>query len=172
MRRLTLILLVLLLVPSAALGEGAASGDGSLVVSSASARIIIVQGKGLVYGHINQGTLTVTEYKGSDSSSVQVSGSISKQLTGSSMRYTGSDIRFMLPNGHYSLTFDGVGIDISAVGKGAVSAIGIGSADDGSLATNGGKPMPLNVAPTTLVFGASKAPNASPSGFSAKGMAR
>ena len=76
MRRLPFFLFALLLVPSAALAESGAAGDGSLVVAGASARIIFVQGNGLVFGHINQGTLTVVEYKADDASSAEVSGSI------------------------------------------------------------------------------------------------
>ena len=163
MRWLSLLLFLLLLAPSAALGEvAAAGGDGSLVVSSAGARIVVVHGQGLVFGHITKGTLSVVSYRAADSSSAQVSGSVLKLQAGSTTQYTGSDILFLLPNGRYTLQFEGVGIDISAVGRGAVSAIGIGTAADGTMATNGGKALPLGLAPTTLVFGAGKAPNATP----------
>jgi hypothetical protein len=165
MRRLTLFMVIFLLLASAstAFGGSVASGDGSLVVSSASARLLVVYGNGLIFGHINQGTLTIVDYHGGDPSSVQVSGSVLKLQSGSGTQYSGSDIRFLFPNGHYTLRFDGVGIDISAVGKGSASAIGVGSADDGSMGTNGGKGVPLGPTPTTLVFGASKAPNYVPS---------
>jgi hypothetical protein len=163
MRRLPLLLFVLVFLASAAtaLAGSVAAGDGSLVVAGASARIIVVQGSGVIFGHITQGTLTVVDYKGSDPTPEQVSGSILKIPAGSTTQYSGTDIRFAL-NGHYKLLFDGIGIDISAVGKGAVSAIGVGSANDGNVGTNGGKGVPLSVAPTTLVFGASKAPNYAP----------
>jgi hypothetical protein len=163
MRRLPFFLLALLFAPSALAGSVAA-GDGSLVVSSASARVIVVHGSGLIFGHITQGTLTVMDYKPADASSAQVSGSILKLPVGSTTQYSGSDVRFLFPNGRYSLSFDGVGIDISAVGRGAVSAIGVGTPADGTMATNGGKGLPLGPGPTTLVFGASRAPNAVPSG--------
>ena len=169
MRQLSFFLFALLLVPTAALAERGAAGDGSLVVSGASARIIFVQGNGLVFGHINQGTLTVVDYRGADQSNAQVSGSMLKLPAGSTIQYSGSDIRFLFPNGRYAFRVDGVGIDISAVGKGAVSAIGVGTTGDGTMATNGGKPLPLGPGPTTLVFGASKAPNAAPSGNWARG---
>ena len=167
MRRLAFFLVTLLLLAFAAtaLAGSVASGDGSLAVSGASARIIVIHGSGLIFGHLNQGTLTVMDYKG-DPTAAQVNGSILKLPSGTTTQYSGSDIRFLFPNGQYSLRFDGIGIDISAVGKGAVSAIGVGSADDGSMATNGGKALPLGSGPTTLVFGASKASNSAPAASS------
>src|SRR4051812_15333705 len=57
--RLVLMLLVLVLAaPAAAVAVEQSSGDGSLVVSSASVRTITVQGNGLVFGHFDQGVLT------------------------------------------------------------------------------------------------------------------
>jgi hypothetical protein len=167
MRRLPFVFFSLLLLAFAttALAGSVASGDGSLVVAGANARIIVVHGSGLIFGHIKQGTLTVVDYKG-DPSGPQVNGSILKLPSGSATQYSGSDIRFLFPNGQYSLLFDGVGIDISAVGKGAVSATGVGSANDGSVGTNGGTGLPLGLTPRTLVFGASKAPNYVSSGMS------
>jgi hypothetical protein len=168
MRRLTLLLFSLLLVPSALAGNSA--GDGSLVVKDVSARIVSVYGSGLIYGHVDQGTVIITEYKPATTaiksaipSTMTVTGSnLIKLPAGTSTRYFGSDIRFVLPNGSYKLQIDGVGIDISAVGKGTVSAIGTGTFLSGTLATNGGKPLPLGSGSTTLVFGAGKAPNAVP----------
>jgi hypothetical protein len=161
MRRLTFLLVALLLAPSA-LAEGVAAGDGSLVVTSANARIIYVTGSGLIWGHIDLGTLTILDYKPASGSSFQVTGLAMIKLPGSSTAYSGSDMRFLLPSGRYALRVDGVGIDISAVGKGTVSAIGMSTVLNGTLATNGGKALPLGSGPTTLVFAAGKAPNAVP----------
>jgi hypothetical protein len=168
MRRLCLILAVCLLTPvgATALADGtqsAAAGDGSLSISGASASIIYVYGNGLIFGHIDQGSLTVVDYRG-DPNGAQVSGTVQKQPVGNSTQYAGSDIRFLFPNGRYVLRFNGTGIDISAVGKGAVSGIGLGTQNDGTIGTNGGKGVPLGSGPTTLVFGASKGPNAAPTG--------
>jgi hypothetical protein len=128
---------------------------------------VIVHGSGLIFGHINQGTMTVLDYRAADPSTAQVNGSILKlPAGGSATQYSGSDIRFLFPNGQYTLRFDGVGIDISAVGRGAASAIGVGSANDGSMGTNGGRGLPLGLTPTTLVFGASRSPNYVPTGGS------
>lgn len=171
MRRLSFILLASLIAAPAALAERSATGDGSLLVSDASALTIIVQGNGLIFGHIYQGSLTVVEYTPADDSSLQVSGSMTRLAFGSVVRYAGADVRFFFPNGRYSLRFEGFGIDVSAVGRGVVSATGLGSADDGTLATNGGKERPLGQGTTTLVFGAGKGPRVAPSGL-ARGQAR
>ena len=152
MRRFSLTVLVLLLLaPAAALADHRAAGDGSLVVSGASARLITVKGSGLIFGHIDQGTVTVVDYNAADASAPQVSGSAGKVI-GSMVVYSGADLRFLFPNGRYSLRFDGTGIDISAVGRGSVSATGLGTADDGALTANGGRSQELGQFPTVATF--------------------
>jgi len=164
MRRLPVFLFALLLLASAAtaLAGSVAAGDGALGVSDANAGIIYVKGNGLIYGTINQGTLTVINYTPAGLSTPQVSGSMQKLPVGTATQYSGSDIRFLFPNGVYALRFSGVGIDISAFGMGAVSAIGAGTANDGTMGTNGGTGLQLGATPTTLVFGGSKTPNYAP----------
>src|SRR5581483_7952660 len=95
------------------------------------------QGSGLVFGHIQQGTLAVQSYDAADTYAPQISGA-SGRVVGNAVVYSGSDIRFLLPNGRFSIRIDGTGIDISAVGKGTVVAIGLGTADDGTLSVNSG----------------------------------
>ena len=41
--------------------------------------------------------------------------------------FTGTDVRFLLPSGRYTIELIGVGIDASAVGKGSIVATGLGS---------------------------------------------
>jgi hypothetical protein len=156
MRRHALILLALcLLAPAAAQADHRTAGDGSLVVSDASARVITVKGSGLIFGHIDQGTVTVVAYDAANTSAPQISGSPGK-IVGQTVVYFGTDLRFLFPNGRYSLRFDGVGIDISAVGKGTVTASGLGTADDGTVAVNGGKPLDLGLLPLTASFNGGK----------------
>jgi hypothetical protein len=144
----------------AALAEGAATGDGSLVVSNANALTITVAGSGVIFGHIQQGTLTIVDYTPGDGGPPQVSGAATRVAAGKLIRYFGSDVRFLFPAGKYTLKFEGFGIGVSAVGKGFVSSTGLGTPDDGTMATNGGKPLTLDSATTMLVFGANKSPNA------------
>src|SRR5579862_5103401 len=163
MYRLIPILLAFLLWVPAALADRHAAGDGSLVVSDASARTITLKGNGLIFGHIQQGTLTILSYDAADTSAPQISGATAK-IVGNGVVYSGSDIRFLLPNGRYTLRIDGTGIDISAVGKGTIVATGLGTDDDGTLSADGGPPQTIGVLPTTARFGVNSLATASNAG--------
>jgi hypothetical protein len=144
MRRLAFLLLAFMLaLPALALPAHAATGDGSLVVTQANGTIM-VRGKGLIYGHFEQGKLTVVDYKPDGVTVPSVSGAKWKLAPGRlDVVYAGTDVRFLFPSGKYTLRFEGTGIDISAVGKGSVQVIGAGSQDDGSYSVNGGKPVAI-----------------------------
>lgn len=170
MRLFALILIVASFVAvPAAIAERGASGDGSLVVSNANALTVTVSGSGLIFGHIQQGTLTIVDYSPAEGGTPQVSGAATRVAAGKVIRYFGTDVRFLFPSGKYTLRFEGFGIGVSAVGKGFVSATGLGTTDDGTVATNGGKGVALDSTTSMLVFGANKAPNAAAAG---KGQAR
>jgi hypothetical protein len=145
MRRFSLIAVVLLLAfPAAVLASAGAVGDGSLAVSNANVKSIVVAGHGLIYGYVDQGAVTVISYTPDDSNQFQISGAAAptKNPSGST-RYAGSAMRFLI-SGTYVLKFEGSGINLSAVGKGTVTAIGSDvSSSDGTLAANGGKPQQL-----------------------------
>ena len=123
MRKLLVLWLVVLAAPAAALAAADATGDGSLAVTRASGTIF-VQGRGVIYGHF-----------------------------GSSGVYTGTDVRFLLPSGRYTIELIGVRIDASAVGRGNVVVSGLGTLDDGSFAVNGGRPQPLTRLADNDTFG-------------------
>jgi hypothetical protein len=150
--------LAVLAVPAGALAAGAgstagsASGDGALAVSRASGTIY-VQGRGVIYGHFDQGTLMVLKYVPDDGVSVPaVSSGKAKYSRGSGV-YTGTDVRFLLPSGRYVIELIGTDVDASAVGAGSIYATGLGTFDDGSYAVNGGKPQLLTRGATDDVFG-------------------
>jgi hypothetical protein len=140
MRKLVIALLAsVLLVPTAALAERASPGDGSLVVTGANGRLTI-SGHGLIWGHIVNGSITVVgNYKPDDVTSLSSITGAKQSVVGGSVAYTGSDVRFYFPGGQYSLIVEGMGIDLSAVGHGTISALGAGMADDGSFAIDSGK---------------------------------
>jgi hypothetical protein len=151
-RRILLIVIVVLAVPAAALAAPAAVGDGSLSLDSASGTIF-VQGRGVIYGHFDSGTLMVLDYKPDDGVSIPaVSSGKAKYAKGSGV-FAGSDVRFLIPSGRYTVELIGVGIDASAVGKGSIVATGLGSPDDGSYTVNGGKTQLLGKVPTSDSFG-------------------
>jgi hypothetical protein len=142
MRKLLVLLLVVLAAPVAALAAAQATGDGSLSVTRASGTIF-VQGRGVIYGHFDSGTLMVLDYRPDDLTSLPAVSSGKSKYSGSSGVYTGNDVRFLLPSGRYTIELIGVRIDASAVGRGNVVVTGLGTFDDGSFAVNGGKPQPL-----------------------------
>jgi hypothetical protein len=158
MRRLTLLLLLsALAVPSLAFALRTGPGDGSLVVSKADGTIT-VQGKGVIFGHFDRGTLTVLDYKPDDNTAPSVSSAKMKPITAKlSVVYSGSDVRFLFPGGKYVLKIDGAGVDISAVGKGKVQVVGTGLPDDGSISVNGSKPLSVTLTSTANFGGVSGA---------------
>ncbi len=83
MRKLLLLLLAtVLILPAAALAGRDSPGDGSLVVSSADGRLT-VQGKGLIYGHLDGGKITVVDYRPDDNTALpSVSGAKLKIIGG------------------------------------------------------------------------------------------
>src|SRR5579862_726019 len=161
-RFLSILVACLVAVP-VALADRRAAGDGSLSVSGASVRSITLKGSGLIFGHIHQGTLTVQSYDAADTSAPQVSGAAAR-IVGNAVVYSGTEIRFLLPNGRYTLRIDGTGIDISAVGKGTIVATGLGTDDDGTLSADGGPPQTIGVLPTTARFGVNSLATASNAG--------
>jgi hypothetical protein len=154
MRKLLVLLLVLLAVTPAAWAAAGSSGDGALAVTRASGTIF-VQGRGVIYGHFDSGTLMVLDYRPDDLTSVPAVSSGKSKYSGSSGVYTGTDVRFLLPSGRYTIELIGVRIDASAVGRGNVVVTGLGTFDDGSFAVNGGKPQPLSRIADNDSFGSS-----------------
>ncbi len=157
MRRLILIPLVLaLLVPAIASAGSQATlspGDGSFVTTDAGGRVIVT-GRGLIYGHISAGTITVLSYTSDDGSPPQLSAKSRSTVAGSFGAYTGTDVRFFFPSGRYSLQIDGGGIGVSAVGRGSVALVGDPALSDfGVYSINGGKGLPLQRTVTIITFG-------------------
>ena len=143
-RKLSLILFACLLLPAAALAERVAAGDGSLVVSDASGKLTL-SGRGLIFGHLDHGTITVSDYKPDDTTVPSISGAKMK-LSGGNVVYTGTNVRFLFPGGRYAITIEGINIDISAVGTGKLVAIGAGFIDDGSFTADGGRSQSIDFA--------------------------
>jgi hypothetical protein len=153
MRKFCLLLLAgALLVPAAALAERGTAGDGSLVVSNANARIT-VSGHGLIFGHLDRGTITIVgDYKPDDNTALSTISGARLRYNGGNLVYSGSNVRFLFPSGRYSLVIDGVGIDISAVGTGKFSAVGKGYPDDGTVSVDGGASQSVDFS-GTLAYG-------------------
>jgi hypothetical protein len=150
MTRILIMLAAFLAAPAVALGAVQAEGDGSLGVAGASGTIVI-QGHGVIYGQFDSGTLMVLDYKPDDGVSVpSISIAAATRTPGA---YSGSNVRFLLPSGRYTLELIASNLNASAVGHGSIVATGAGTADDGSFTVNGGKPEQLGKVPTSDVFG-------------------
>ena len=108
-----------LAAPAVVAAADRSAGDGSLSVTGGSGTIVI-RGRGVVYGHIEQGTVMVLDYKPDQSTAVASisSGKVKYPYTRGKASFTGTDIRFLFPSGRYTLQFIATGIDVSAVGKG------------------------------------------------------
>jgi hypothetical protein len=154
MRKLILILLAtVLILPAAALAGRDSPGDGSLVVSSADGRLT-VQGNGLIYGHLDGGRITVVDYRPDDNTALPSVSGAKLKIVGGNVVYVGNDVRFFFPGGHYTLIFDGMGISISAVGNGKITAIAAGTSDDGSFTVDGNRALSLTTAgPVSASYG-------------------
>ncbi|MEI8104979.1 MAG: hypothetical protein WCH31_03930 [Actinomycetes bacterium] len=156
MRRLGLsLLLICLVAPAAALPADRSAGDGSLAVTSVNGKMIL-QGRGLVYGHLSSGAFVVLDYRPDDPTDISaVSGSRGRIVGGVLTYAAASDIRFALPSGRYTIQISGAGIDLSAVGRGTLTYVGAGTADDGLLTVNGSRLQPVTKAFGTLSYGVS-----------------
>jgi hypothetical protein len=156
MRRLAPLLLALaLLIPTAAVAGRSTPGDGSLVVSNADGSLTVLV-KGVIFGHFDRGRMTVIDYRADNPNQLVTVSSAKMDFKGARATpvYSGKDVRFLFPSGSYALRFDGVGIDLSAVGKGSLTVSGKTSptGEDGMVTVNGGKATPL---PSIAIFGGS-----------------
>jgi len=158
MRRICLLLTVIALsIPAAATASDRAAGDGSLGLSAATGTVV-VKGRGVIYGHFDSGTLMVLDYKPDDGTSVPAISNAKARVTRGTVVYTGSDVRFLLPSGRYTIELIATDVNASAVGKGSVVATGGGTPDDGTVTVNGGKPVDLSPVATSENFGTGKGP--------------
>ena len=159
MRRACLILLVTaLLAPAAAWASPQAPGAGSLAVSAANGTLVVT-GRGVIFGYFVQGSLLVIDYRPDVSGeAVSVSGATQRGGPGVAA-YSGSDVRFLLPAGRYTIELIASGIDVSAVGRGSARAIADASTPAGSLSVDGGRPLPFARPATSASFGLARSPN-------------
>jgi hypothetical protein len=140
MRRLSLILLCGLIAAPAALAGARAPGDGVLELRAVDG-IVVVAGKGVVWGQMDKGRLAVNDLAAGDGE-ILVSGWEQKSPGNcdTCTVYRGRDLHYRVTGGKYRLAFQGVGIDFSAVGVGTAQLTGEVTADDtGDYALDGGK---------------------------------
>jgi hypothetical protein len=142
MRKLALVLLVLLLAaPAAAAARPGDRNDGTFAVKNAVGQLNVVA-KGTVLGRFDEGQISVLDLASGTPSDVQVVGYEKKITKPNGVTvYKGTDVRFRIVGGVYSVTVTGIDINVSAVGSGTVSGKGI---SEGLFSTDGSpfKPAP------------------------------
>ena len=144
---------VLVMAGAAAAGTGGAN-DGALSVKNADGRVVMV-GKGAVIGRFDKGQVTIKDPNPNDGTGPIVTGADRvESLSEKTTRYSGSNIRFRMIGGWFTVTVFGTDIDLSAVGRGMVTlngSIAKGAANsDASYALNGG--APVDFPPFMLTF--------------------
>jgi len=138
--------LAALVVTGTAAARSSGPNDGTLTVKNGDGRIVI-SGKGAVIGRFDKGQVTIKDANPNDSIGPIVTGADQTQvLTDKSTRYSGSNVRFRIIGGSFSVTVFGTDINLSAIGKGIVTLTGTlgvrGNVnDDGTYAVNGGAPQ-------------------------------
>ncbi len=170
MRKLILILLAsVLILPAAAIAGRDASGGGSLVVSNADGRLTI-QGRGLIFGHLDHGTITIVgDYKPEDITALPSVSGAKLKVRDDNVVYVGNDVRFLFPSGRYTLIVEGTNIDISAVGRGKFTAISAGGVDNGSFTVDGGRTQLIGTTGTVQYGTGNSSSNSSSNSNSGKG---
>jgi hypothetical protein len=113
----------LLAVPAVAYAVQQA--EGRLSVSEGRG-VVSMQGRGAMIGRLDRGSVTVTDLSPVDDSEPVVFGCDLEELRGASTICRGETIRFRLIGGMWRVTVRGVGIDVSAVGRGTVRLDGEG----------------------------------------------
>ena len=142
---LTVALLVALALPAASAARTSGPNDGTLSVRDARG-LITIQGRGGVIGSFAQGRVTISDPVDGDGTGPIVTGDdfppIERSETTTTWR--GTNVRFRIIGGRFTIRVQGRRINLSLVGKGNVTLDGRGSiddglADDGTYSVNGGE---------------------------------
>lgn len=132
-----------LALPGVASAHTNAPGDGTLLIKDAIGKVTIVA-KGGVIGHFGEGTLTIRDPNPDDEINEVVTGADRRHVVNDLVtKYSGKDIRFRYIGGKFTITIVGSDIDLSAIGRGLVTIVGKGTADDGTYSLNGVPAQPL-----------------------------
>jgi hypothetical protein len=138
-------MLAVLVVTGTAAARSTGSNDGTLTVKNGDGRVVII-GRGAVIGRFYKGQVTIKDPYPNDGIGPIVTGAdVTQSLNEKTTRYSGSNVRFRMIGGSFSITVFGNDINLSAIGKGMVtlngSLGGRDNVDDGTYAVNGGVPQ-------------------------------
>jgi hypothetical protein len=145
MRRLltSCALIALLLAPAAAAGSSPTAAtddkDGTLSIRNATG-LVIIKATATIVGHVDKASrMTVNDPIDTDGPDPLVVGQDTKhKISDTKTVYTGSDIRFKLIGGYFTLYVRGSGITLTAVGQGKVWMDGGPVLHDGTFSIDDG----------------------------------
>lgn len=168
MRRLPVILLCALVVVPTAVAASRATGDGVLELKSVYGTVQFGKAdqpaRGVLWGQMDKGTLKVVDPVVGDPQTIFVSGWEHKSTptitdSGAAVTtYSGVNLHFRVTGGKYRLFFNGLGIDLTAIGVGVAYLNGDDTAiDPGYFAIDSGKWQPVPLAAPTAVRGVPEA---------------
>ena len=145
MKRLPVICVLLALaLPGAASARTGAPGDGTLLAKNANARIV-VQAKGGLIGRCDECVVTIKDPNPDDGSGPVVNGAEARHdVNDTTTRWSGTNMRFRIIGGRFTVSVSGFGVDLSVIGKGQFTVQGNkGTDDDGTFSLNGAAAQPI-----------------------------
>jgi hypothetical protein len=134
-----------MVVTGTAAARSGGPNDGTLTVKNADGRVVIIGGfKGAVIGRFDTGQVTIKDPNPNDGIGPIVTGAdVTQSLNDRTTRYSGSNVRFRMIGGPFSVNVFGADIDLSAIGRGLIQLNGTKAFDDGTYAVNGAmQPFP------------------------------
>ena len=127
-----------------ALATSNSASDGALSVKNADGRVV-VNGRGGVIGRLDKGQVTIKDPNPNDGTGPIVNGADTITSVGDhATRYSGSNIRFRIIGGSFTVTVFATGVDMSVIGRGLVTLDGTADTE-GTYALNGltAEPFPI-----------------------------
>jgi hypothetical protein len=139
--------------------SGTAAHDGYLAVEDGKG-VVQIAARGSVIGRVGQGRILVIDANPYDAVRPRIRGARWHARRSRKMTvYGGRNLRYRLAGGFFRLRLAGLGIDLSAVGRGAVTLKGdVRYADTGVYSLNGGDFTPLPYETTTVQLAAPPPP--------------
>ena len=134
--------LAVLAFSGSAVASSSGPNDGALSVKNADGRVV-VNGRGGVIGRLDKGQVTIKDPNPNDGTGPIVNGADTTQSVGDhTTRYSGSNIRFRIIGGTFTVTVFATGVDMSVIGRGLVTLDGT-TGTDGTYTLNGDTAQPF-----------------------------
>ena len=147
MRRILLLCaLVALAVPVLASAMPRSAGDGTLSIRDGKVKLLVIHARGGVIGRCGRCRFTIEDRSTANTATPFVTGEEDSRDTdqdGEDEQFWGTNVRFRLTGGDFTLRVTGRDVDLSAVGRGRGRLRGAGGVNDGTYSLNGEEPRSL-----------------------------